>query len=70
MEQTSILSVRIKKADDVSFAEIMIRLRTWLDAAKIQPKKFRSLADGFELSFLSENDVQRFTAEFGDFERS
>lgn len=65
MEQTSILSVRITKPDDVSYAEIMIRLRTWLDAAKIQPKSFRSVSDGFELRFHSENEVQRFTAEFG-----
>jgi len=43
----------------------MNRLRTWLDRAKIQPTNFRSVEDGFELSFRRVHEAELFDAEFG-----
>jgi hypothetical protein len=43
----------------------MNRFRTWLDTAKIQPTNFRSVKDGFELSFQSAHEAELFDAEFG-----
>ena len=64
MERRSILYVTVVKPNNVSYAEIMNRLRTWLDTAKIQPTNFRSVADGFELSFRNERDARLFAEEF------
>jgi hypothetical protein len=48
--------------------ETMIRLRTWLDAAKIQPATFRTEADGkgytFAVGFCDISEADRFRAQF------
>jgi hypothetical protein len=61
------VTVRLSKGDPLG--ETMIRLRTWLDAAKIQPAAFRTNADPkgytFAIGFRDMNDADRFRAQFG-----
>jgi phosphoribosyl-dephospho-CoA transferase len=55
-------TVRISKPLDQPLAEVMSRMRDWLDQNKIQPALFRQIADatgidGFEIRFAEASDA-------------
>lgn len=53
------------KPFDLSYCDAMSQMRMWLDHNKIQPCKFRMVAEnkiGFEVTFSSEDDAAKFGA--------
>jgi hypothetical protein len=54
------------RAEDLS--NTMNDIRTWLDAEKIQPVDFRTVVGqagiGFEISFRTEQEAERFQERF------
>ena len=65
MSRSPALSVRVPKPVDLTFAELMNRLRMWLDYRKIQPASFRTFDDlSVEISFRSEDDASAFKTQF------
>jgi hypothetical protein len=46
----------------------MSEIRTWLDSEKIEPTEFKTVVArgglGFEISFKSERDAERFQRQF------
>jgi hypothetical protein len=67
MRDTQTVVVRLSQDDPLG--EAMMRLRTWLDMAKIQPAEFKTLVDvkgyAFTIGFLSVGDADQFRAQFG-----
>jgi len=56
-------TVFVEKPFEMSYADAMRGLRTWLDHKKIQPTAFKVATDGrigFEMSFLTEQDALAF----------
>jgi hypothetical protein len=51
-----------------NLGKTMNAIRTWLDAEKIQPIEFRTVVGrvglGFEISFRSEREAERFQERF------
>jgi len=56
-------TVFVAKPFEISYADAMRRLRTWLDHQKIQPAEFRIVTEarvGSEITFLTEQDARVF----------
>ena len=56
-------TVFVAKPFEMSYADAMSRLRTWLDHQKIQPTGFKIATEariGFEITFLTEQEAQAF----------
>jgi hypothetical protein len=51
-----------------NLGKTMNDIRTWLDAEKIQPVEFKTIVShagiGFEISFRSEQEAERFQQRF------
>jgi hypothetical protein len=59
--------VRIEKTSDGSFGQTMSDVRSWLDHGRIEPLRFKPLANaesGFEISFNSEAEAILFGWKF------
>jgi hypothetical protein len=67
MTLNSSFVVRVEKQPELSFGDIMNRIRTWLDHHKIEPISFVPVSNaargvGFEIAFNSENEAHLFQA--------
>jgi hypothetical protein len=63
LNPTAPTTVFVAKPFEMSYADAMRGLRTWLDHKKIQPAGFKVATDakiGFEITFLTEHDVATF----------
>jgi hypothetical protein len=59
--------VRVEKKPERSFGQTMSEARSWLDRRRIEPLRFKPLANaesGFEISFNSEAEAILFGWKF------
>jgi hypothetical protein len=60
--------IRTENLRDTPLGDTMNEIRIWLDSKKIQPVDFKTVvsrgAFGFEISFKSERDAERFQQRF------
>ena len=59
--------VFVAKPFEITYADAMRRLRTWLDHKKIQPATFKIATEargGFEITFLTEQEALAFRREW------
>lgn len=56
-------TVFVAKPFEISYADVMRRMRTWLDHKKIEPAGFKIATGariGFEITFLTEQEALAF----------
>jgi hypothetical protein len=63
MTQNSPFSVRVERAGK-KFGEAMNEIRSWLDRHKIQPTRFKSDIQEFEINFAREDEARLFARTF------
>ena len=60
--------MRAENRPDTPLGRTMNEIRTWLDTEKIQPVNFKTIVSsagfGFEISFKSEREAERFQQRF------